>query len=141
MKPIIQKILLAIDFHEGNKILLEKAKAMADLYRAQLLVAHVIEPLPDDIYSGQSTEGTSLEQHVAGLLADLVAEYKIPAKNQYVLKGSITTQLIDFIEKYNISLLIVGRHGRHGFRQLLGSSARGIVNHSPCDVFVVKIPS
>jgi universal stress protein A len=36
-------------------------------------------------------------------------------------------------------LIVVGSHGRHGVRLLLGSTANGILHHAKCDVLAVRI--
>ena len=36
-------------------------------------------------------------------------------------------------------LIVVGSHGRHGLRLLLGSTANGVLHGVPCDVLVVRV--
>lgn len=42
-------------------------------------------------------------------------------------------------EDESTDLIIVGSHGRHGLALLLGSTASGVLHHSPCDVLAVRL--
>ncbi len=47
--------------------------------------------------------------------------------------------LLEYAEKENIDLIVVGTRGRSGFRKLLlGSIASGVVTYAHCPVLVVK---
>lgn len=47
--------------------------------------------------------------------------------------------LLEYAEKENIDLIVVGTRGRSGFQKLLlGSVASGVVTYSHCPVLVVK---
>ena len=47
--------------------------------------------------------------------------------------------LLEYAEKENIDLIVVGTRGRSGFKKLLlGSIASGVVTYSHCPVLVVK---
>jgi nucleotide-binding universal stress UspA family protein len=51
------------------------------------------------------------------------------------------TALVEAAQAENVDLIIVGSHGRTGFRKLLlGSVASHVVTHAPCSVLVVKQP-
>ena len=47
--------------------------------------------------------------------------------------------IVNFAEKENVDLIVVGTRGRSGFsKKLLGSVALGVVTHASCPVIVVK---
>jgi K+-sensing histidine kinase KdpD len=47
--------------------------------------------------------------------------------------------LLEYAEKENIDLIVVGTRGRSGFKKLLlGSIASGVVTYAHCPVLVVK---
>ena len=48
-------------------------------------------------------------------------------------------EIIRMAEEESTDLIIVGSHGRHGLALLLGSTASGVLHHSPCDVLAVRL--
>lgn len=51
----------------------------------------------------------------------------------------VSSLIIDYAERENVNLIVVGNRGRHGFKRLLlGSVASDIVTYSHCPVLVVK---
>jgi nucleotide-binding universal stress UspA family protein len=56
-----------------------------------------------------------------------------------LLAGDPREQILEAIEREQVSLLVVGSHGRTGLaRILLGSVSSHAVAHAPCSVLVVK---
>jgi nucleotide-binding universal stress UspA family protein len=52
---------------------------------------------------------------------------------------SVTGNSVEYAERENIDLILIGTRGRSAFRRLLlGSTASGVVNHAHCPVMVVK---
>jgi nucleotide-binding universal stress UspA family protein len=52
---------------------------------------------------------------------------------------SVVQAIVDYAEKNNIDLIIVGTRGKSGFTKLLlGSVASGIMTYASCPVMVVK---
>jgi nucleotide-binding universal stress UspA family protein len=48
-------------------------------------------------------------------------------------------QIVQFAEKEQADMIVLGTHGRTGLRRLLlGSNAEVIIRHAPCPVLVVK---
>ena len=48
-------------------------------------------------------------------------------------------QICQFAEKNAVDLIVMGSHGRSGFKRLvLGSVSNAVVNHAPCAVTVVR---
>ena len=48
--------------------------------------------------------------------------------------------VLEEVERLKADLIIVGSHGRHGVRLLLGSTANAILHGAKCDVLAVRIP-
>ncbi len=64
----------------------------------------------------------------------------IQLKTQVVVSPiSVTGSIVQYAERENIDLIIVGRRGRSGFKKLLlGSTASGIVTLAHCPVMLVR---
>ena len=47
--------------------------------------------------------------------------------------------ILSFAEKNDVDLIVMGSHGRSGFKKLvLGSIASGVITKSKCPVMIVK---
>ena len=52
---------------------------------------------------------------------------------------SVVPAIVDYAEKNNVDLIVVGTRGRSGFTKLLlGSVASGVVTYASCPVMVIK---
>jgi nucleotide-binding universal stress UspA family protein len=72
-------------------------------------------------------------------LAGLGEATAAPEVTRTVLPGSAAPTLVDLSE--DAALLVVGSHGRTGWRKLmLGSVADAVVQHATCPVVVVRLP-
>jgi nucleotide-binding universal stress UspA family protein len=58
-----------------------------------------------------------------------------------VLRGPAAPRILDYLERAEPSLVVMGTHGRTGWRHaLLGSVAERVVQRAPCPVLVVPDP-
>jgi nucleotide-binding universal stress UspA family protein len=56
-----------------------------------------------------------------------------------IAEESIVSEIIEFGERENIDLIIMGTRGRTGFKKLLlGSVASGVINFAHCPVLVIR---
>ena len=75
-----------------------------------------------------------------------IAEYsggstnkKIDMKFEIIVSTSIVGSILDYAEKENVDLIVVGTRGRSSIKKLLlGSTALGLVTYASCPVTVVK---
>jgi nucleotide-binding universal stress UspA family protein len=52
---------------------------------------------------------------------------------------SIVGAIVDYAEKENTDIIILGKSGRTGFKRiLLGSTAAGVVTYAHCHVLVIR---
>jgi len=141
-----QNVLVAVDFAEESKAVVNKAVEIATRNQAALNLLHVVEytssmyagdiPLPEDLNLDQD-----LAQQAAEKLKNLAQESSIPDAVQYVEIGIPKHEIIRHAEECNADLIIVGSHGRHGLQLLLGSTANGVLHQAKCDVLAVRVGS
>jgi len=56
-----------------------------------------------------------------------------------VTEESIYGEIIQYVEKEGIDLIVIGTRGRSGIKKLLlGSTASGVVTYASCPVFVTR---
>ncbi|EAR61716.1 universal stress protein [Neptuniibacter caesariensis] len=138
-----KKILLALDLSNESEQLREKARTIAEANGAALYAIHVIEPLsfayggdvPMDLTSIQE----QLDDHAKQKLQKFSDSIGYPIEGQLVVTGHTETEIHRIADEYNIDLIIVGSHGRHGIALLLGSTANGVLHGANCDVLAVRI--
>ncbi len=63
-------------------------------------------------------------------------ENSVKLKTEFIIDP---TSIVDYAERENIDLIVVGSRGLSGFKKLLlGSIASGVVTYAHCPVMVVK---
>ncbi|HEY7112063.1 MAG TPA: universal stress protein [Thermoanaerobaculia bacterium] len=139
-------ILFATDFSPASGAALRQALALARTEGATLLVAHVVEPpvpfapdgyvLPqiyDDLAAAQRR---GAEERMRRILAR--ARRDGVAARGLLLRGAPHEAIARTARGHRAGRVVVGTHGRRGFRRLfLGSVAARVVASSPCPVLVV----
>lgn len=73
-------------------------------------------------------------------IASSVAVTTIHLKTEAVLSPiSVVGTIVEYVERKNIDLIVMGTRGRSGFKRLLlGSTASGVVTYAHCPVLIVK---
>ncbi len=136
----LKNILFATDFSECSLLALSHVAAIARRYESKVYLAHVIVsetyPLVSPEIGASRTE--QIAQHAKQQLGELSSQLRgIP--NEFLLAyGDVTDALAGMIKDYKIDLVVVGTHGRRGFKRfLLGSIAEEMFRGSPCPVLTV----
>lgn len=57
-----------------------------------------------------------------------------------LLRGHAAREIHRYAEEQGADAIVMGAHGRHGWRLLLGSTANAVLHGAKCDVFCVHIP-
>ncbi|MGM0952431.1 MAG: universal stress protein [Pseudomonadota bacterium] len=138
-----KKMLVAIDLTEEAPQVLKKAKALADVEGAELILVHVVEPVGyaygGDIPMDLSELQDQLDKAAREQLAKYGEEYGIATSNQMVTVGRPESEVHRLVKEHEVDLVIVGSHGRKGFQLLLGSTANGVLHGTECDVLAIRI--
>ena len=72
-------------------------------------------------------------------LEDQANAKNIPFSMKIIHNPSTPDGIVAFAENNNVDLIVIGSHGRTGFRKLvLGSVANGVLSHAQCPVLVTK---
>jgi nucleotide-binding universal stress UspA family protein len=143
---IFRKIMVATDGSEAVKRAVDLAIEIAKLSETKLYAVQVISmgffstTLATDTewkkafreqLVTESKQATAYVEH-AGRAASVGVE-------SVILEGSPAEEIIDFAEKNDIDLIVMGTHGMTGIpRFLLGSVAENVVRHSKKAVLVVR---
>lgn len=138
----LKHILAATDFSDCSRVALQQAAAIARLHGADLVLLHVVPPEPD-IHS--ALEPATWEYDI--VLNRANKEMEIAERDSslagvphevMVLSGLLEPVLLRAITERDISLVVLGTHGRSGMRKLiLGSAAEEIFRIAPCPVLTI----
>lgn len=145
MKPY-QHILLAVDYSEQGDYVAGKSLALAKLYQAKLSLIHVLDniPMPDTGYgtviSLDQNSGYDLLEQEKSRFMQLSERLHIDQASRWLIWGVPKDEIVALANQQKVDLIVVGSHGRHGLKLLLGSTANSILHHANCDVMAVRLP-
>lgn len=137
-----KRILVAIDLSEEAHGLLEKATELAGQYGAVLDVVHVMDwPLTgfDPVVGYSSINDDTLLEEMANAVQRVVTKHNIDSAHTHTLLGQPSSTVANLATQLQADLLVMGSHGKRGWRALLGSTASAILQVVQCDCLVVRI--
>ena len=131
-------ILVPVDFSAHSKAALEYACSFAKDSGAELLIVHA----RDDTI--QHIEGLGPVDVLEGLDAALhdmkPTDDSVPISHR-MLEGPPAQAILKAAEEANVEMIVMGTHGRSGFRRLLiGSVAEAVVQKATCPVLTLRQP-
>jgi nucleotide-binding universal stress UspA family protein len=148
----VKKILCPTDFSEPSYKALKTADELAAHFSAQLVLLHVIPPVPGqhpypDPPVANSTDEPLYQQKLAleaeGLLEALVRERvcKEVRAAALVVTGEPADEILQVAREQEVDLIVIATHGRSGWRRLVfGSVAEQVVRLAPCPTLTLAAP-
>lgn len=139
-----QHVLCAVDVSEDNIAVAIRAAEQARQDNTQLSLIHVVEYIPIDLANElvlpqQQEIEDQLIERAKKVIHNLAKELGIDNVSENVVTGSTKSEIIRFASDHEVDLIVIGRHGRHGFSRLLGSTANAVLHNAPCDVLAIHI--
>ena len=143
----MKNILVAIDFKNNEKLLVDKAFQLALAFEAKLWVIHIAAPDPD--YAGYSVGKEYVRKNRASTLRKehrQLQEYSAKLEEKGVkatallIQGSTIELIMEESKKLHIDLIIAGYH-EHGFlyNAIMGSVSSQIIKKSKIPVLIVPL--
>ncbi|WP_173910519.1 universal stress protein [Acinetobacter sp. Marseille-Q1618] len=143
-----QHILVPVDGSEISYAASKQAISIAKAFNCQLTAICLVAEDPfsgADFYYNASMMKEYLEEAKKNALKALDQVKQFAAAegvtvNTEVVKGYVTAEtIIDTAEKQNVDLIVMGSHGRKGFKKFfLGSFAQDVLNQTTLPVLIVK---
>jgi universal stress protein A len=147
-------LLVAVDFSPYSKQALCFAGQLAEKLKAQLLVLHVIhDPAEAPGFYAQKGKKKKFLRSMEEAAEEMMEEFLEKMRQAYpdlvpintakplLVVGTPVTRIVEVAEKKQVSMIIMGSHGRTGLAYLLaGSKVQGVVQLSSVPVTVVKTP-
>lgn len=138
-------ILLAVELETNCDVLpARKAKELAAEFGAKLTLVHAVEHMTSygaayGIAAGADIEEMLLES-AKEAMTKLAPTLGVSVEHQIIKVGPAKLVILEEADRVGADLIIVGSHGRHGVRLLLGSTANAVLHGAKCDVLAVRIP-
>ena len=138
----MKRILVPTDFSNDALKAVTYAAEIAQKSGATIFLLHVIEPAINmaKMQSDSSGEKVVKERsaEMSGTLKSLAKIYSGVKVIPHLLGGAVITSIIDFAEKENIDLIIMGTKGASGIKKLLiGSNTAGAISKTKIPVLTV----
>ena len=140
------KILYPTDFSANGNAALDLASALAAETGATLYIVHVDDTtpalLPANVGYGYVPAIDAIAQEELKLLQEVVPTRDEVAIQRRFLRGAAAEQILDFAQREEVDLILLGTHGRTGLaRLLMGSVAEAVLRGATCPVLTVRQPS
>ena len=147
MAQHFSKILYATDYSKASARALDEAIALTKQNRAELLVLHIVDPVPpyvagEDIGGAEiymKLEQTTQQDAETSMkkLMEKLRKLKVNSKS-LLLRGTAPEQIVRTAKNRRANLIVIGTHGRTGLSKLLmGSVANKVISTAHCPVLTV----
>jgi|SRR3954468_9293788 len=142
----VEKILIPIDFSETAFIAIEHAAFIAQTFKAELVLLHVVERhweqfniiQPEMVVPNPSEITQIIERKLEQVAADVFAKYGVKS-TAITSDGRIFSEIVSISQEHNIDLIVMGTHGTKGFVEFfIGSNTYKVVTQSDCPVLSVQ---
>jgi universal stress protein A len=139
-----RNILIAVELDpKTDASVIQKAKDFKESYQATLTLLHVVEHLSNYGAAYGVSAGIDIEEillnEARNSIRKLGAQLTVPEQQQVVKVGPPSQTIIEAALERHADLIVIGSHGRHGVRLLLGSTANGVLHGAHCDVIAVRL--
>ncbi len=138
-----KNILVAIELNNKTDAEpIKHAKNMIKEFGANVSLVHAVEYVV-----GYNAYGVGVNIEVEDILVNKSKEVmnivgeklSVPESRRIVKVGPAKYVILEEAERMKADLIIVGSHGKHGIRALLGSTADGVLHGAKCDVLAVRL--
>lgn len=145
----ITKILWPTDFSEPSYEALKVADEMALHFSAELIITHVVTPIPvipihDDPTSFNLPMYEKEMEASAEKSLDRISREKVPqevSRRFKVIYGDPATQIVRLATDETVDLIVIATHGLTGWRKFMfGSVTEKVIRMSPHPVLSIRIP-
>jgi nucleotide-binding universal stress UspA family protein len=142
----IEKILVPIDFSETSMLAIEHAAFTAQLFKAELVLLHVIEKhfekfnivVPELRVESPSGMTNAVEKRLEDIAKNIRSKYGVQSTCT-TTDGNIFTEVIAISKEHKTDLVIMGTHGTSGFVEFFaGSNTFKVASQSECPVISIQ---
>ncbi len=144
-----KKVLAAIDYSDLTDPIFKKLENISSDPDINIILFNVVErDMPTLMGASQneaisysrewSLEEIKLKQNAENILKKEANKYNLSKFTCYAEVGVPRYSIIFAAKSKNVDLIIVGAHGAHGIKKIIGSTAQSVLNNATCDVLAVR---
>lgn len=138
------KVIVAIDLSEESLKVIKKAITLVDGETEKLVLIHVVEPIPAEWGVGTYSLNPIEEQqrivdNASTLLKEIALKNGISPENQQTILGSPATEVRSLALRKEADAIVIGSHGRSGWKLMLGATANKLLHGATCDVLTIYV--
>ena len=144
-----KNVLVAVDYSELTDVIFKRLETIKKDIDAKITLFHVVErDIPSLMGSSQneaisynrewSLEEIKLKANAEKALEKEAEKYNLGKVNYLAEVGVPRFSILTTAKGKKVDLIIVGAHGVHGIKKLIGSTAQSILNNATCDVLAVR---
>jgi nucleotide-binding universal stress UspA family protein len=135
--PKVQRIVVALDFSAASLTTLTSAAELAARFQASLTLVHVVEP---KVGSSEVTRLAEAKSELNKLGERMLGPCRVVETS--VRSGIAFFEIAEAARALGADIIVIGSHGcSGGVNTALGDTAANVLRHSPCHVFVVRVPT
>jgi universal stress protein A len=144
----INKLACCTDFSENSDAAFKFALEMAEKYHAKLFLLHVLPPVVNPTLTGSewAVPDEPVDSLIMKLEEQMEKDYGTRIGNLVpyeivVLDGHVSSEILQYLEKNAMDLVVVGSYGLSGMGLVFfGSVAKRVSQKAPCSVIIVRPP-
>ncbi|MDC0535581.1 universal stress protein [Francisellaceae bacterium] len=131
-------ILVPINIYENYHHILNSAEQIAHKYNASLTLLMVLDT-PFELVPMANDYQKALEDEAIKALKVATESLQIKSADTAIAAGTPHNEIIAHAKKNNNDLIVLGSHGKHGVKLILGSTSNAVLHHATCDVLTVHL--
>ena len=137
------RVLVGLDLSESNaELILERACHLAEaeeievLHVSEHLHTHYEEYAPNQSFPNSEALDAAIMKEADTHLERFCRPFGI---TKHRVLGGHPAKVLHEQTEVDVDLVVIGTHGRHGWRLLLGSTPNAVIHGTPCSVLAVRI--
>ena len=138
-----KRILVALDFSDLSDAVLNRLQVIIKDKTTHIYFLHVVDDHLPQLLGESEKEAIhyakiKLKADAKSELEELISKYKIKSTQCMVELGTPRHSILSIAESKDIDLIVVGTHGVHGWKKLLGTTAEHVLHNARCDVLSIR---
>ena len=138
-----KKILIAIDLTESSGQVIQRAREVADKFKADIRLLHVVEYVPIEPMCEALMPAMDIERDLVANaernLEKIAAANGLADAEPSVEAGSIKGEIVRLADEQSCDLVVLGSRERHGLAILINTTEDTVLHSAKCDVLAVRL--